>query len=751
MILKRLQVLGWIFAILIGLVQAQLIRLQFVTRDFWEGEARASRIGGQPMPFQRGSIYDRYGRPLAEGETVNRLSLIYHEFRRESVIGQLIGAGLILCDLPGQPESEAPPAPTVRRVLERPAEWIRFVLETREEALEGLATREADDFKFYVRNLLELEEARFRKLSEAALDEHRPFSTLVEDGPGRVLERLRDQARAIQELAASVDAGHAEFIDLIDRQIEEIRAAVNRSIRRSPSTLSVGQQRAIQKDHESRARVLVRTVTYRSVFLVNLVPERFMGFRVEDVSRRSYPAAARDISPALLGWVGYPTDEMLRQAEDAIQLYGELRSRPPAEIDLDTAEHIEWLRQQIRHHDYRADEEQGRAGLEALLEPVLRGRRGWRIVERDSARQDTRLLEMTQPVNGLDVWLTLDLDLQRASERVLESKQLRGAIVLLDPKDGAIRALASWPNPTRQEIRKEYADLLRDPDHPLHQRAYRPPGNPPPPGSIFKVVAAAAALESGAVDRNTTYECDQFYQVGRTRLKLKCMGRHGSIGLVTALEKSCNIYFYKLARELPLRPVLEMASAFGLGEATGFGDPARLGLPAGAVSLGEMDCPLQPGPGLTFAMRTLIGHAAIDDVTPLQVAGMMAALANGGQRVHPWLIDMIGDQPAPRTAPAPIGLSQETLAVIRTGMIKAAETGTARPRGGVDLRPYKVAAKTGTPEDATGVDHAWIAGYFPHDQPQLAFAIFLEHIGKGGGAAGTPLLGELLGQPEFRR
>ncbi|MBI4878899.1 MAG: penicillin-binding protein 2 [Planctomycetes bacterium] len=743
MALIRLRVLVWIIAALFAVVEGRLVLLQFVTRDFWESEARSSRTGGRAVPFQRGSLLDRYGRPLAEGETVHQLTFVFQEFRRETPVGQLLGAGRILLDAAGQAERPM----TVSALASRPDEWVSFVLATSEEQIERLPSYVREDLEFYLRRLLDLEAKDFRAARKEQADKAAPAHALVEDSLARVEEAARRQLGAIADLAQAIETSPAEFIDLIDEEIAEIAAAVQRALAGSPDPESVKQQRAVQKDYESRQRVLERSVTYRAVYLVSLVPERYRGFEIRDVQRRSYPEEFENVSPTLLGWVGFPTDEVLKVAEDDWLLFQELRSRPPEEIDVETAEHIDWLKLQIRHVDYTADEEQGVTGLEGLLEPVLRGRRGWQIVEQDSAKRDTRLLEMTPPIHGLDVRLTLDVELQLACQRVLEQGRQEGAIVLLDPRDGAIRALATWPSPTRQEIKKEYSRLIADASHPLSHRAFRPPGNPPPPGSVFKVVAAAAALESGRVNAGTAFTCDKYLAVGRTQLK--CMGSHGTVTITTALEKSCNIFFYRLAGVVGLEPIAVMARRFGCGEASGFGDPARLGLPAGAVSIGEMACPLQAGSGVTFAMRTAIGHAAIDDVTPLQVAALMAPLANGGLRVRPWLIDTIGGERAPREAPASIGLSANTLSLIRQGMIAVAETGTAHPRDGTDLRPYRVAAKTGTPQAEGEKDHAWIAGYFPHDDPRLAFAIFLENVGVGGGAACTPVLGALLAQPEF--
>lgn len=743
MTLKRVSVLFWIFASLFALVEAQVVHLQFVTREFWETEAQASRIGGEPIPFRRGSILDRYDRPFGEGETVHRLSLLFQEFRRESPIGQLIGAGRLIT------AQRDEPAPQVHDVLADPGRWLDLVLELSEATLEPFDNRQRDDVGFYVRKLLGLSSAAFREAREVLDDVDAPFYSLAPGCREPLIAAVRQQAAAFHDLAQAVGSEPEAFLLQLEEEIDEIDVAVARSIRRSSLRLSPKQIRAIRKDHETRDRVLERSVPYRAVYLVNRVPERYTGFRIRDVIRRSYPEENRDVATTLIGWVGYPTEAVLDRAEQDVRKHRELRSQPPDELDMATSDRIAALSALIRHHNYRSDEEQGRWGLEALLEPVLRGRRGWRIAERDSSHRDTRLLEMIPSVSGQDVRLTLDLALQRACERVLAEVGEKAAIVLIDPRDGALRALASWPTPTRSGIEKHFGELVNDPDGPIYQRTYRPPGNPPPPGSVFKVVAAAAALEEGVIHPGSTFVCERLLRVGQTRLK--CMAMHGEIDLVTALEKSCNIYFYKMSRVLGVEPMVRMAERFGLGRATRFGEPDYLGLPDGSVSLGELECPFQGGAGVLYAMRTSIGHAAIDDITPVQVAMMMAAVANGGYRVRPYLINSIGERPARREPLTRIGLDQDTIAAIQRGMVRAAISGTARPRGEADLRPYRVAAKTGTPQEAKAADHAWIAGYFPHDRPRLAFAIFLEHVGQGGGSAGTPVLARLLAQPEFQQ
>ncbi len=745
MTLRRLRVLLLIFAALFLLVEARLVHLQFATRGFWEAEARASRLGGRPVPFSRGGIYDRYGRPLAEGETVHRLSFVFNTFRRETPVGLVLGADRLLHEDLGRDRAGGA---TIRRILTDPAPFVRAALEISPSQLEGVTARLRGDVEFYARGLLGLDPRGFRE-TRLSRDEDAPFHSYVDGAVKRAVERIAVQRQSLFDLAGAIEMEPDAFIDLLDQEVLDLDAAVVRAVESNPTPLSARQVRAVRRDLERRDRWIERSVPYRAVFLVNLVPERFGGFEIRDVHRRSYPEESQDVATTLLGWVGYPSESGLERAEEDALLYQELKSRPPEQIDVETAERIASLEARIRYGNYHSDEEQGRVGLEALLEPVVRGRRGWRLVERDSAKNATRLLELTPPVDGKDVVLSLDVELQRACERVLDARVEKGAIVMLDVRDGAIRVMATAPEPTRNEIRRDYGGLLRDERRPLYPRAYRPPGNPPPPGSVFKIVSAAAGLESGAIDAQTTYTCERYLQVGRTRLK--CLGHHGAIGVAEALEKSCNIFFDKMSRDVDLDAILTMADKFGFGRATGFGSPETIGLPFGGASVGELPCPFQRnGRGVTFTMRTAIGHAAVDDVTPLQVAASMAVIANGGFRVTPWLVDRIGGVDVEKARPVEIGLRPETLRLIKSGMIAAAETGTARPRDEFDLRPFAVAAKTGTPQAAGEEDHAWIAGFLPHHSPRLAFAVFLENVGVGGGAAGTPIVAEILEQPEFQ-
>lgn len=747
MVLKRLRILVWLFAALFLAVEARLAHLQFVERDFWETEGRKTRLEGRAVPFKRGALLDRYGRVLAEGRQVHNLTLTYKTFRRASAIGALLGAGDLLAAIS---EGSGGPmkAPDLAAVIRSPERYAGLVVGLSEARIAGQPRGVQEDLRYYARRLLELDEGTFRALREAA-DPAAPWATFVDGAVERIATRVRDQVRYLGELAECAGVAPADLLASIATEIQGIDDAYQATVAAHPGT-TTKQRRALRSDFEARDRTILRVLPYRAVFLVNLVPQRYAGISVSDVDARWYPDEVKDIAPMLIGWTGFPTDSVIADASEHRLRYEELRAHPAEQVDDRMAEEIEALRQGLRYRDYRVDEEMGRQGLEALLEPVLRGDRGWRVVEQDRGQNATKLLDYRAPRDGQDVSLTLDIDLQLACERVLESLDKKSSIVLIDPHDGAIRAMATWPEPTRDELRRNYGELLKDRDAPLSQRAYAPHGDMPPPGSIFKVVVSAAALENGTIDRGTLLTCEKTFTFGDRQYK--CLGHHGAIAVEEALEHSCNIYFYRVALKMGVTPMIDMARRFGVGVASGFGSVTHLGMAPPATSIEEYAALNDTLRSKSDALQTAIGHGAVEDCTPLQMATFMAPFANGGLRVRPYLVDAIGSEPAPRDGPEPIGLTGRTLDIVRSGMLRVTQTGTARPKKAlVDLAALGVVGKTGTPQTATS-QHATFAGFFPLRSPKLVFAILVEDVpfSEGGGGICAPIMGQLVQQPELR-
>ncbi len=770
-VLLRLRAILLVIALFFLAVELRLGHLQFKMHEFWEREAEATQQGGRVIPFQRGAIVDRAGRRIAASSTVHSLQFVPTDFRKKTPLGALAGSlKLLFRETHGG--DTVPPG--IRDLIARPDDWVKRVLDLTDADVETLTTDARGDILFYMRVLLRMTEPAFRDARAAAKGLNATFGELVPGARAQVVKDIRDHARALVELERAINVESGALIAAIETEVANIDGEVATALAKETIEATDPNERAfkiaraerlIRKDYESRERALADSIPYPAVCLVNVVPERYQGFDVSDVDRRYYAPEYKDLAPDLVGWVGPPTEELVAVTErDRLRLR-ELTSRSPEDIDTDAAEAIDLLRKRLRETDYLGEEEQGRTGLEGLLEPVLRGRRGWRLVEQDRARNDTKLLDRVPPENGLDVKLTLDAEMQRAAERVLDDVKHPGAIAIIDPNDGAILCLASWPRAPRDRIRKDYDDLIKDKDHPLSNRCYRPPGNPPPPGSVFKIVVTAAGLESGAISTGTTFTCNYSLPVD-SKNTLHCDSRigHGSIDLATAFQKSCNVWYYQAGAAIGFDGMRRMAEALGFGHPTGFGDPELLGLGPTSVGLGEIGCRLNKEPlSKPYTMRSAIGQAAFDDMTPLQVAIMPAAVANGGKAVHPFLIDTIGGQRARRDEPTPLHWKTTTVQVLKDCMISVCEPGgTAGPgasgaRKDLDLRPWKVAGKTGTAQVALpgskqlAADSAWFAGFLPHDRPKLSFAVYFENVGQHGGDFSGPVLQTLLEQPEMEK
>ncbi|OPZ80190.1 MAG: Stage V sporulation protein D [bacterium ADurb.Bin429] len=244
-----------------------------------------------------------------------------------------------------------------------------------------------------------------------------------------------------------------------------------------------------------------------------------------------------------------------------------------------------------------------------------------------------------------------------------------------------------------------------------------------PPGSVFKIVTAAAALETGKADAGSYFYCPGVYH------KIHCWKRagHGTLGLTESIAQSCNVAFMHMAEDVGITSLAKMARRFGLGERTGLEVlPERRGLVPDTAWAKETGRRWQLGDTL----QTGMGQSFLT-ITPLQGARVVAAIANGGKLVTPRLVQQMGNEIIPITPPESIGLKPGTLRVIARGLRAVTHgEGTAR-----SLDPaLRIAGKTGTAQNP-GADHAWFIGYAPADAPTIAVAVLVEHGGHGGAAA----------------
>jgi penicillin-binding protein 2 len=499
--------------------------------------------------------------------------------------------------------------------------------------------------------------------------------------------------------------------------------------------------------------VLIEGVSLDMVASIESLPSRFPGVAVRQSSRRRYPGA--DVAAHIVG---------IRTPLTGDEFNSRSRQFPGGDP-----------------FGYEVGDPIGRSGIERAYDAEIHGRRGLRRIVRNRHGEILHSEMLRPPVRGADVVLACHSRLQQQAESLLDAaiagdadagsaplsaEQLAqsgeppaaprpqgGCLVALDVRTGRVLAAAAAP---RFDLRllvdhdpQEWDAVVNDPREPFFPRMTQ---MTVPPGSVFKTLTAIALLESGRIDPDAPVHCRGYLdEPDRDRcLIYRHYGvGHGDMDLAAALCQSCNVYFFTAARILGPQPIHDWAARFGLGRTTGIDVPGER---SGNLPSPERRSGAEPWhPGTTLQLS--IGQGKLT-TTPLQVARMMAAVANDGYLVTPrFVIDR------PQTAPplesatgvtlaafesfddasAPVeripGLSPATLARVREGLRMVVEhpRGTGRT---VRMDEISIAGKTGTAEVGGGrPDHAWFAGYAPAEQPRVAFVVVLEHGGSGGRAA----------------
>ncbi|MBI5582989.1 MAG: penicillin-binding protein 2 [Deltaproteobacteria bacterium] len=388
----------------------------------------------------------------------------------------------------------------------------------------------------------------------------------------------------------------------------------------------------------------------------------------------------------------------------------------------------------------------GQWGLELQWQIDLGGIKGGRYLEVDALGQEIRPLYAKDSAAGNNIITTLDWKLQQAAQEGLKNRA--GAVVALKPATGEILALASTPHfdPTtfsRRLSAQEWNALQNDPLKPLQNRSLQ---GQYPPGSTYKIVTALAALEEKVITPETSFYCNGALPFGNRVFHCWRKGGHGQVSLHKAIVQSCDVYFYQVGQRLGVDRLARYAQLFGLGRATGISLPhEKKGLiPTSAWKLNRFKVPWQPGETLSIA----IGQG-YDLVTPLQMAVLMAAVANGGTVYQPLLVKrLVSPQGTVLKELQPIvtskaGLNSEALRLVRAGL-----SGVVNEPGGTGgacrLPGILAAGKTGTAQVVTlgkkalsgsSRDHAWFVAYAPVENPEIAVAVLVEHGGHGGEAA----------------
>lgn len=385
---------------------------------------------------------------------------------------------------------------------------------------------------------------------------------------------------------------------------------------------------------------------------------------------------------------------------------------------------------------YRLGDIVGQMGVEERFEPWLRGQWGGQQVEVDAGGEVLRILGEQSPQPGQTVRLTLDAQLQRVAEQVLD--QRHGAVVAMDPRNGAILAMSSYPvfdpNIFSSQITPAQWEAIQQQAFPFLNRALRPY----PPASTFKIVTTAAALADGIYSPETVLSTAPYIEVGERRFWDWNRAGFGPLGFEGAMAHSSDTFFYQVALNIRSGPIQEWSRRFGLGSQTGLG---LAGESAGLVPDNDWKVAHWREPwfvGDTVNMS--IGQGFLL-ATPLQQAVMTSVVANGGWRVRPILSEQSLEHGDPDREW--VGLSPSTLDVLRRGLRGVVTYGTG---SNGDLGPgYPASAgKTGTAEDPPRESHAWYVGYAPSDNPEIVVVTFLENSGGGGGQVAAPMARDLM-------
>ncbi len=402
---------------------------------------------------------------------------------------------------------------------------------------------------------------------------------------------------------------------------------------------------------------------------------------------------------------------------------------------------------ELKDKGYSYNDILGKSGIEAAAEDYLRGTSGKRVLTKNSKGVVTSEVEELAPKPGDTVVLALNSKVQDAAQAALAEKiaDLRanaaaekgkdvksGSVVVLDVHTGGVITCASWPDYDLSTYSEKYNSLIENPDNPLFNRALY---GAFPCGSTFKPGVALAALTDGYITPSQSINCTYTYTYyASTGYAPKCMGYHGHLLVGTALEKSCNCYFYEVGRLMNNR-MFDYLSLYGFGQKTG-------------VEIGESSGVQQTPEYMQSIGGTWVGGDYLQlaigqrgSYTPIQLAAYTMMIANGGTRYKTHFIKSIRsydgstETVVPAEVVAQVEWSDEAMNAVRKGMIAVGKTGTAR--ASFADAPYTVACKTGTAQ--TGVkgasDHGTFIAYAPAENPEIAISVVVENGTSAASAA----------------
>ncbi|MDK2896164.1 MAG: penicillin-binding protein 2 [Candidatus Atribacteria bacterium] len=472
----------------------------------------------------------------------------------------------------------------------------------------------------------------------------------------------------------------------LEEAISGLEQILGRTISTSPRERSSGEM------------VLVDNLTIEEVIRIEQAGEKLPGILIETFFARHYPLS--EVTSHVVGYVGRVSAEELSQGKSA---------------------------------DYSPDDFIGKNGVELFYEDILKGKKGYRRMEVNALGKVVSVLENVPPRFENSLVLTLDSEFQQFCYQLLEGK--KGVILVGDPWTGEILVMVNRPafDPnalSRGVTQEEWKEISLDPGFPLTNRAIQ---SLYPPGSLFKLLIAFSALEEGAVNEKSVFSCPGYLDYNDWRYWCWKRQGHGRVDLVSAIAQSCNVTFYNLGLAVGPDNIRNYAQQFYFGRPSGIDLPGEKNgfLPSPLwkrQNLGEF---WFPGDTINLA----IGQGYLL-VTPFECWQMISLIATQGIKAKPHLLlkvlDAKGEEIWSFTPQIEdkIEAQPQTWNLIHQGMRQVVEQGT-----GYACRGLPVNGKTGTAQNPQGEDHSWFGGFFPREEPELAFLVLVEHGGDGSGEA----------------
>ena len=499
---------------------------------------------------------------------------------------------------------------------------------------------------------------------------------------------------------ASSRLSYAVYLWPIARKRAEWPATLNRlsEVLKIPAVEI--QKRLEQEGYNSPSLIrIARDISPSQITALAEYGSELEGVEVDIEAVRNYPNG--DLAAHVLGYTGELNDEELERR---------------------------------KQEGYRLGDIVGQMGVEQAFEPRLRGEWGGQQVEVDGAGQVLRVIGQKKAKPGKDVYLTIDLDVQKAAEAALGDR--KGSIVALNPTTGAVLGMVSRPafdpNIFSKRITPDIWKQLQGKDHPFVNRSLQ--GFPP--ASTFKVVTATAGMESGKFSPDTVLQTYAALQVGGTAFGEWNNAGFGPLGFVGALAISSNTFFGQIGRGVGGPTLIDWTRRYGFGQKTG------IELSEESPGFVANDAWKRKALNWEWTVGDTVNMSigqGFTQATPLQLAVMFATPANGGYRVKPHLLK--DDEQSERWRES-LKLKSETIKVLREGLRQVVAAGTGAALNVPHLP--SVAGKSGTAEAPPGEAHAWFGAYAPFDKPEIVVVAFAEHSGGGGGKVAGPMVRQVM-------